>query len=549
MRARTTVALILVALVVGCGERREQIDVPPNIVDRARLGGELLFVDANRSEVDAVDVMKEAPTPSVTRISVTANPRLIVERTPGVRRSVVGAGGNIQNADPLEIRVREGCGLSPKQVLVLGDGSRNAGGDYIDMPSLTVIDQEHKVVRYELSRAFGQLLLSGDAGAHYALLWGTSTTGGSDDLLNDTNRVALIDLSQPPSSSNPIERTVKATGGSVTNAVITPELRINGELRPLALFSYGNGLSLWDLAHPDLEEITVEGLSGSNQFQFKRIVADLENAQLYLIQQNEPDLRVLTLGPATSGNRDFWPSWNQLPLGLSSASDMVFYTDASVPKVLVAAGDRLGIVDANDSRVATVPLSPAGSKMVSFKGASPNDNDVNKQRVLVWSEGGSSVSFVELGNLEKGGAQNIEVLPLGYALTDLIQLEGNLWLTVLGGGGVGTLDLDSRRFRPLAANVQLRSPLIESDARRVWVGGSNSDNRVGYFDPETLATGSLRLDSPVEEVFQFENDKHRRVAVTHDSPIGEMTIVDATTVTRNSSQVLTGFLVDGLVNR
>jgi hypothetical protein len=557
MRARIAKALMLVTLASGCGERAADLDVEPNVVDRARLGNEVLFVDASRNEVDAVDVMQVAPTSSVQRIAVRANPRFVVERSGGLRRAAVapnaGSGGTSADLDPLGLEPSDTSRLPPEEVLILSDGNYDAGGDYIDVPSLTVINRAHAVRHYPLSMPLGQLLLSSDG--HYALLWGESTTGNSDKLLRDPNRVALVNLDEDASNTNPVERTLKTTGSAVTAALITPPLKLvnrNGELEPraLALFSFNNGLSVWDLAHPDREEITVQGLSASNQFQLKRLVADPDNAQLYLIQRDEADLRVLSFGQASAAaENDFWPSWNLLRLGLNTASDMVLYTEASVPKVLVAAGRQLAIVDANNSLVDSVALAAGGEKMVSFIGASPNDNDPKKQRVLVWGVGNSTVSFVELANLKKAGAQNIEQLPLGYPLANLIRLSGNLMLTVLSGGGIGTLDLDSRRFRPLASKVVLGSPRIESDARRVWVGANINDNRVAFFEPATLATGSLRLDSVVQDLFLFENGEDRRVVATHASPIGELTIVDGKQVTRKSSRVLTGFLVDGLVNR
>ncbi|MGE5784225.1 MAG: hypothetical protein ACM3ZE_06525, partial [Myxococcales bacterium] len=117
--------------------------------------------------------------------------------------------------------------------------------------------------------------------------------------------------------------------------------------------------------------------------------------------------------------------------------------------------------------------------------------------------------------------------------------------------GIGTLDLESRRFRPLSSDVELSAPAIESDARRVWVGGGaqNGASRIGYFAPATLATESLLLDSAVQELFLFERDDMRRVVVSHESLLGEVTIVDAAKPSRSNATVLTGFLASGWGDR
>jgi len=551
MRAKSTAALALLALVLGCGHRDAGLEVAPRIVDRARLGNELLFVDANHSEVDALDVTTADPTPSVARIHVSANPKFAIERKgwasfPG---SSGGAGGGGQTAwrDPLGLGEPEGSGIPAEEVLVLSDGSRDGSGEYIDKPTLAAIHVDHTVRNYELSAAYSQMRLSEDA--RFAILWGQQSSG-SEDLLSNPNRVALVDLEAEPGATNPYERTLKAAGGNISDVLLTPPLAIAGQSRPVALFSFGNGLGIWDITNPTHEDITAEGLSVAGTFLLNRVVADAPNAKLYLVQQNLTDLRVLSFGVAEdpAATNDFRISLNQLPLALSGASDMVPYTEAGATNVLVAAGNRLAIVHTNDSRFGQVVMTATAERLFSFEGRSPNDNDT-KQRVLAWGAGRTAVSFVELNNLENAGTKNVEQLPLGYTLSNLVPLPNNLMLAVLSGGGIGTIDLNSRRFKPLSATIALSSPLIESDAHRIWVGGNGSDSRVGYFEPATLATGSLRLDDIVQEMFLFETGSERRVVVAHNNPIGSVTIVDAEKATRASSRALVGFLVDGLVNR
>lgn len=542
MRARTFSTWALCALALGCGERREGVAVAPRIVAMARLGSELAFVEANRSEVSVVDVMKPSVA-DVTRIDVGANPRLAIERTVGAMSPVLGSSAAATEASSLQQRR-----LAPKEVLVLSDGEVDGGGDYVEKPSLTVVTSEHKTRKYVLSSPFAKIELSPDGSR--AVLWGQDSSRG---LLSNPNRVAVVDLdAEPATGINPFERTLKATGGTVQSVLITPDITYV-ERHSLVLFSFSNGLSAWDIAHPANEDITLEGLSNNAAFRLTRVVVDSSKAQLYLAQESQTDLRVLSLQERDPGStNNFRLALNQLPLGSKAATDMVFYTEQSDAKALVTNGSELGIVDANDSRVATVKLAKAGNRLYSFVGKSPNDNDT-KQRILVWGEGLSVVSFVELANLEKAGAQNIEELPLGsgFVLEDLVPLSENLLLTVLSNRGIGTLDLQARRFRPLSAAVELSSPLVETDARRVWVGGAGlgAPDQVGFFEPATLATGSVSLDVRAHSLFLFEDGEQRKLVATHDSPIGEMTIVDASKVTRASSLVLTGFLVDGLVDR
>jgi hypothetical protein len=325
-------------------------------------------------------------------------------------------------------------------------------------------------------------------------------------------------------------------------------MSIVGEQRPIALFTFGDGISVWDLSHPERAEITSEGLSSNGSVNLKTIVEDDENGTLYFIQDGLTDLRVLDLDTAITGKEnDFWPSWNQLPLDSSSATDLVLYQEQGEPRVLVAVGGQVRIIDSNDSRVIPITVSKNITKLYGFEGASPNDNE-RKSRVLGWAPGTSAVTFIELQELESRGTRNMEVLELGANVSELLSLSSTKLLAKFVFGGIGVLDLESRRFTPLTASVELTTPLIESDAERVWVGAVG-DAKVGYLKPDTLETGDVRLDSTIQEMFLFESENNKRIVVSHESTWGMITIVEAAQPTRSTSTVLGGFLLDGLVKR
>jgi hypothetical protein len=552
MDTRLGVMLCAAACCGGCGERHAGVDVAPDIVAQVRLGSELVSVDASRHEIAALDVLKRSPTSTVSRLSVPAHPRLAVERSPGKGDDVVNAAGIVDGeAGVSGMEAVDLARLAPTEILVLSDGSKDEGGDYVDRPTLSVIASDHQVRHYELSVPFRQLTLSQDA--RFALLWGQVTQKDDANLLDDPNRVAVVDLDAPASTANPFERTLKSSGGNVVKALITPAMNVGANAnmpRPMGLFSFNDGLSIWDLTNPAHEDITVavDRGSGAPAFSLKRLLADAANGKLCMVLEGEKVLRVLSFIAATGASNDFGLSWNQLPLDASGANDMVLYGDPANRKVLVAIGSSLGIIDVNNSTVARVALSTPADHLYTYWGASPNDNDI-KQRVLAWGTGQSVVSFVDLTNLEKGGSQNIEPVRLGGSVEKIIRLQSDLMLTVLQSGGTGTLELESQRAHPVSSTVALSAPLIESDARRVWVAGGNEDSRIGFFEPAALRIGSLRLDAPVQQLFLFEDASQRRVVATHPSAVGEVSIVDATKATRASTSVITGYLLDGWVSR
>jgi hypothetical protein len=516
LRMTWAIGLGLTYLVSGCGSRDESLSTLPAVVARAKLGNELLFVDSTEGTVHALDVMAKQVRSTTQRIDIPASPLIAVERP------------------------------NKKEVLVLCAGARDANDEWLETPALVVIDEKHSVRNYPLSTPLSAIRLTQDG--RYAVLFVQGDSKETSDLLSNPNRVALVDLDAKPSNLNPTERTLKAPGGALRSVTLTEPLEVIGQSRPFALFTFDDGISVWDLSHPERVEITSEGLAALGSVNLRRVVTDPANGTIYLIQSGLTDLRVLDLNNEASGkDNDFWPSWNQLPLDSSSASDLVLYQEEDEPRVLVAVGQQVRIIDSNDSRVVPIALNQSVTQFYTFEGIAPNDPTV-RSRVLGYSPNSSSVTFIELKELEARGSRNTEVLELGNPLSRIVPLSSTRLLTEFASGGIGVLDLESRRFTPLTASVELTAPLVESDIKRVWVGAAGN-YRVGYFEPSTLETGDLRLDAAIEDLYLFENDSRRRIVVSHASTWGQVTVVDTEQATRSKATVIDGFLLDGLVKR
>lgn len=513
-RLTSLLALLLAGTTAGCGEREAPLAEAPIVMARAQLGKELLYVEQVTGTVHALEVVTQNLGASVRRIDIPANPTAVVRR-PG-----------------------------SEEVLVLCSGAQDSNGEWLEAPAVIAIDTKHRVRVYELSVPLAKLQLSSDG--RYAIAHGSAAASASSDLLGNPNRVALIDLDGAPTTDNPTERTLKAPGGALTSVTITEPLHVSGDVRPFGVFTFGDGISVWDLAHPERPEISSEGLGVGGSVSLRRLVTDAQNATLYIIQSSMSDLRVLDLdNPTTGKENDYWPTWNQLPLGSTNATDLFLFEDSGEPRVLAAVGGELRLIDANDSRVAAIPLANPVSQFFAFTGTAPGDAKLER-RLLGFSTNAETVTFIELSDLESRGTRNLETLQLGAKLSGIVPLSDTQLLTKFIGGGIGILDLESRRFTPLSSAVELNSPLIESDARRVWVGAAH-DERIGYFDPANLATGYIRLDAAVQETFLFEQGDDRRIVVTHDNSWGEVTVINATKPSRLASKVWAGFLLDGVV--
>ncbi len=517
MRA-TSIGMCALLLVIGlgCGERDERFETPPQIVAVAPLGDELLFIDRESSTAHAVKVLASKPRAAAVRLPLPTGPSLAANRA------------------------------GQTELLVLGEGKRDEFGERVDAPALAVLKPGRVDRRYEFDVPYAKVSQSPEG--HYAVLWEVPPDAQEAELLTDTNRVALVDLEHKPSEANPSNRSLRSLGGPLQGVFVTPPMNVAGRTRSLALFTFPKGLSIWDLTTPSRSEITAELSNLAGNLVVSDIEVDTEAGKLYYAAQGSTDAYVLSFGPSKGDTEnDFAPSFNQLQLGSAPASDLILFGETEEQRVLAATGSAIVIVDADSSRLVPVALRHRAETILGFEGKSPRQNEI-RPRALVYAAGASSVSFVDLDDVETTTTRAVETLDLGYLVASVTPLNQGRALVTFSDTAVGVLDLESRRFQPIGTTQPSLAMTVEPEGVRVWTG-AQGDNRLGTFDSQTLQMDSIALDLPIQSFFLFGAEKKRRVVVTHQSSIGALTVVDANSLSRQNCRMLEGFLLDGWVDR
>ncbi len=483
---RSWLLLVALSLGTGCGdsEARTSVDIfgKPLALDE-----HAVWIDRASNQALVMDVSRSRPRPEVDAFAVPSNPVVFQRR-------------NRHN-----------------ELLVLARGE--AAGDGV----LVALGPRGVERRFPLGSRFDTLLQSDDG--RYAFVgFAPDRRDDPESLLFNPNEVAIVDLDEGGADAV-YRRSLRGLGSAPRSAAFSPEMDLGGEKRRVAVVLFDSHVSLVDLNHPDRPEYTVE-LSRGASIELNQVRFSAEQRRIYLLGGNSNDIYVLTLLPA-SANRvnDFEPSLNQL--GASSRpSDMVLYGEEDERRLLAVSGSKALVIEAGSNRITEVALQASANRILLFEGTSPFDDEV-EPRALLYQQGGSTVSFLNLVGVEERTTRNVELLPISGGIESVIGLEDNR-VVILRQGGVSLLDLESRSASELSTAVNFSSTVTSPELQRLWIR-PDGYSALAYldFDEQRSTPGQVSLDEPAQHLLLFTNGDRPRVGVTHEDAGGAVTLLDA----------------------
>jgi hypothetical protein len=522
MNAKLTLA-IAALYALGCGGRADELEQPVTwLAQPLALGDKLLLITPETPRAFLIDVGE-----------LSTAPPQIAELPHG----------------PIAAFKRNG----ENEALVLCRG-RRAGADQDAEPAvLAVVASDGRVRRYPVGGdPFDSLEQSEDG--RYAFLFKKE---GADRLLGNPNEVAIVDLDETDPEDAVEQRTLRSFGDSPLAVVFSPTMQILGEDRRLAVVLSQANVTLIDLDHLERVETTVQLSSpGGGTVAPAQVLFNPGAPEIYVRGTGSDDVFVFNLGErppsddieGDGAHNDFRPFIDQLGIG-GRPSDMVLYpgTGTDGARLLVLAdGDQAAVVAAGSSQVTTVALPEAASRALLFTGGSPRDRE-RAQRALLYRDGGQSVTFLDLEDLEARGSRNVELLPLSRAITRVVPMpEEQRVLIIHGDRGVSLVDLEGRTISPLTSSAELNDALFDAARGQLWVGPPGQPF-VGLLELDTGETPEVLLDADVDRLVPMFDAGH--VVVLHPSAVGHLTVLDADSPSRESARSLRGFALAGLLDR
>jgi hypothetical protein len=442
--------------------------------------------------------------------------------------------------------------------LVLCRGASDDPRTEDEAAALVVLDQTGEARRYPLSARFNAMNVSDDG--HYAMLFFRDSDSSGSVVFNP-NEIAIVDLERPTVADdapepNPFSRTLRSFGRAPSHILFSPAMTIAGDARHLAVVLFETEVLLFDLDHLDRPEYTVELATGTDRtIDLAQVVFDGDLGRVYLRGNSSSDVYVLTLTATTPtpGHNDFAPSLNQLGIG-AVPHDMALYTSDGEPRLLaITAGAQAVVVDANTSRTTMIPLPFGATDIQIYTATSPSD-PVEEQRAVLYGDGGDSVMFLDLRDVEQRGARNLETLTVGSDYNVTTPLDSNLVLLTHTGTGLSLLNLSDRTASPIFSSQNLSNAVPDAPAQKLWLAPPGQ-SRLGFLDlANDFHPGTIDLGVPIVALVQVERDDAQQLppllGVVHRSSVGHVTVLDRANPSDLSLATATrGFLLQNILDR
>lgn len=508
------------ALFAGCGEREGDFDQSLALRDGAvGIGHSLVMISETSEKALVLDLAKLGNEPKV--IALPSNPTLLQKRN------------------------------GQEEALVFCLGKRGTAYEDAEPSVLNVITPNGALRAYGLGSPFDALQQSDDG--RYALVYRTSD---SDRLLENPNKIAIVDLDADEDDDDAVHRrTLRSFGDAPSKIIFSPTMTILGEDRRLAVVFSTRNVTLIDLAHLDREETTVQlSQEAGSAVSPTQVLFSETDPVLYVRGATADDLYAFDLTARPGGveddegdqHNDFRPTINQLGVG-ARPSDMALYdtSDGARLLTLTDGGLNMSVVDTSTGQATSIPLGANARSVLVFRAPSPRDDTI-APRALLYDTDSARVTFADLTDIEERKTRNLDVLTLAQPVRSLIPMLPESLALAIHDDGVSLIDLASRTVSPISSNARLDDALFDDVGRRFWVGPPDQP-WVGMLDLETGTPGEMLLDANIGQLVPLFDAG--LIAVIHPSEVGHVTVLDLDAPDRQNARSVRGFVLAAALDR
>lgn len=428
---------------------------------------------------------------------------------------------------------------------------------------LVPVGSEGTEVRsYPIGSPFDRLALSSDGGVAIAYF----SKGGFDEssgVFRNPNEIAVVDLREPASESNPVLRTLRSFGSAPEGIVLSPPMTIpgteNSESRVLAFVLAPDTVTILDTSNPKSREVSIRlgsaidsGEVAEEEKVNPRELAFAPNTgTAYLRSDNADDVLAIHLLGEEAENEldnDFQVLLAELGAG-SGPSDVAVYDDALGRRQVLAAmpgRNQLAIIDGDTAEFKIISTPDPIDRVMLF----PSNSDIPPRYALLasLSLGLPRLHYLALDNVSDTLVPlNLSTVNLAEPVLDVIEIPGSQRAMIVHDANrtvLGLLDFAIGAVSPLEGVGRLDSFDFTGDGQTL-VGVTQGAKRVGFLDLDSLHPTNIRIDDMPTTVLTLSDGT---IVVDHGDPFGRATILPSIASERRDAVVVSGFLLDGYLN-
>lgn len=493
---------------------------PRTVLGPIPLKAQIAYVDPALERVVLVDVSGETPAVSYTRISGRA-----IHAVPNADRH---------------------------QLFVITRGEQAIRkGEIDEPPMLWVVDAQHPgaAAGYSLGSPFDRLAVAPDG--KRAIAYFSSDGTDPDGFFRNPNELAILDLTQPASGTNPTLVTIRAFGSATEGIALSPPMVLpmssDPSPRTFAFILAAGNLTVLDASHPERNEVSIRLDLGGAPVVPREVVFAPGSASAYVRSDQARDVLQVVLEAQDPGSgdpraNDFRAVVAELGAG-GGPTDIAVYDDARGRRQLLAATPATGevvVIDADTAQFRAIPISDPIDRILVFR----SDREAPPDRALFASirAGTPRIHLLALADLDDPLTRPVvTTIALDKPVRDVVAVPGRELAMVVHDDArtvLGLLDLTTATTAPLLGVGKLDAYDFSPDGSHL-IGATTGVPRLGFVALDNLHPTDFRLDTPPSHVLATAN---RKIFVDHGSPFGHATVIPAPGAGRSDAVVLSGYL-------
>lgn len=427
-------------------------------------------------------------------------------------------------------------------------------GEIDERPQLWSLDTENSAatpVAYAIGSPFDRIALAPDNSI--AIAYFSAAGPDAAGFFRNPNEMAIIDLTEPPSDTNPVLKTIRSFGSVPEGVTLSPPMVVPGSTDPrtFGFVLSSNNLTVLDVSHPERREVSIRLDLGGPAVIPKEVVFAPRTASAYVRSDNARDVLQVILEGATQEtpeSNDYRPVLAELGAG-GGPTDIAVYDDASGKRFVLAATPNtkeVVIIDADTAQFRSIPIADPIDRIILF----PTGGEEPPHKALFASISSKMkrVYVLDLVNITDPLQQvGLRPIPLDKSISDVVPVPGRDLAMLVHDDNrtvLGLLDMDTESTSPMLGLGKLDSYDFSPDGAYL-IGATPSISRVGFVALDNLHPTDFRLDDPPYRVLSTQNGK---IFVDHGDPLGHATIIPSTAAARGDATVLAGFLTINLLD-
>lgn len=448
---------------------------------------------------------------------------------------------------------------SGDHVLVVTRGEEALARGQVDeepmLWSVDVTEPGAAPIGYRVSSPFDRIAVSTDS--RIAVAYFSEAGPDSEGFFRNPNELAFIDLSQPPSDTNPVIKTIRSFGSAPSGIVLSPRMAIPGaedaSERVFAFVLARNVVTIIDASHPERDEVTIRLDGAGSNVLPRELVFAPNTATAYMRSDGARDVLEVVLVPdeadpdAATAN-DYHPILAELGAGGAPSDIAVFDNVNGIRYVLAStpATRELVIIDADTAQFRKVATPDPIDRILVFPGAdAPGETAVLAQLGAPMPR----VHTLSLVDVQDPLARlDLKTIEVGEPVRDLSPVPARGLAMMVHDDDrtvVGMLDVGLGAVSPLQGIGRLDTYAF-TPAGDYLVATTDGVPRVGMLELDNLHPTDLRLDYAPRQVYALANGS---LIVDHGDPFGRATIIPSTASARRDAKVLSGFLLANILDQ